>query len=692
MFLAAALTLWPLSFVIAQNDPNLVTGDFAPVMVGATLEQGSVKVVMSPYRVAKYVWNEANFGRKPDDTFKAPNAPFSSISGGTINYRSEDVKRLRQSFQEVPDLYMKKNLCHRWHYEAQEVLLRTDGKDNLTVGYTETGLCFFKPPDKSVFLPICHPSKVTQYKIVSMAQMPLPRNFANSPMMAFDEAGTVMALTAAGIGGCGNGTPTFMKQSGLYFLDKDNAAGVTSGGLSDLQGDEHVKSYELHFAYSMIESIVYFESNLYFSQGLVRKTKNFIKGFGPNFADLVPSNLLTGSQYNRNVMALEIYRYNDTLYMHGTGAQYSTDSTGNQVPVYWRCLLPKGQKFSTADATELEYAMPGSNFCKTVALKEHVMPADFAFYKTNSCQKLVAFYQYALRIFEPTDDLEIAGADPAKYPYHVVDWMNFQLNAVLFYQGRYYYFITTNRVMIEPSVRQGGCDEILKNPGNLEEHYASELMLLSVRSITKNQAVPEMPKYQFDPHRVGTKIAQSSQIKLSDFKWDPPLEYRREVPNQYVIGGSNGGGNNGGGGVNNGTVVVRGGGGGGTSIVMIIIVLLFVLAIVGAIFYFWFLTTPKETSARLRSRRSSSPSGKKPGSTLGSGVLTARSGLSPTPAGKSSTPMKTSTKSTADKGPKSKSKSPLGKTKSKVSVGKSTNKSPKSRSGKSKSTKTPGKS
>jgi len=173
-----------------------------------------------------------------------------------------------------------------------------------------------------------------------------------------------------------------------------------------------------------------------------------------------------------------------------------------------------------------------------------VMPADFVYYDHNGCRKLLMIYQYAYRVFEPTDNLAEAGSDYGKHPLHVVDWMYFLIKAVLFYDKRFYFFTLANRVLIEeyPMDRECTGEKILQVVGPVVEHLASEFILQSVRNLNSqpgglNQTSGPLPKYQLDPYRVLLSAKKPrGKKKIEEYTFVPPLNSRIELPEEYAIG------------------------------------------------------------------------------------------------------------------------------------------------------------
>jgi len=472
--------------------------------------------------------------------------PFSAFVVNRTQYRADDVKSIRENFKMNPDLYSKKELCNKWVFNALDEM----DAHKTFVGYTETGLCIHEPTSSTATLKsICPLHKdANVYRIVSIARL---AHNDNASMLMFDEAGLSIPFKVLGDDGSCPAYANLLKdpfQIGGFTLDARNRQFNYS--IDYLVQDGTINDWVTHFEHSMIESVTYFRSNLYYSRGFrLLGGERLIKFAGKDGAKYVPPKLLEMDQINFNVQAMELYAHgatlgNETIYFHAAGVQYIDGKTGLK-PYYLTCQLKNGETHQSGTSAGLNGTFPsGSSRCSSKSLNDYVMPVDFVYYNTTNCKKLLMFFQYAVRIFEPTDDLATAGLDYAKSPFNVLDWMNFHLKAVLHHRGRFYYFAAANRVFIQPARMEGGCADILTDPGPLEEHFASELIIRSLMDLgVSTGAAAAIPKYQYDPYRIGEPITgpsvfagQLERLNLSKFQWNPPLDYRKDIPSYFLLG------------------------------------------------------------------------------------------------------------------------------------------------------------
>jgi len=472
--------------------------------------------------------------------------PFSAFVRTKVKYRSEDVESLREAFYRHPDLYAKPELCKSWYFNAlDEFVLQEGGK---FVGMTETGVCLSDyNTNQTSFMGFCLPQfRANMYRVVSIAQMSQSNQLV---LFLFDEAGLCIpskvpeAQNSSCLEGAGLiGRPFTL---GLYTMDERNKElGYTKDILIP---DRHTHDWVTHFNHSMIESITYYRDNLYFTRGFrLLGDAKLIQGYGERYTMYLPQRLFELGQEEYSIQAMELYEFKERIYFHAAGVSF-VDRKTEQKPFYWRCVTSvhqsKGELIIPNKKTNATVEGPNGK-CIPSTLNEYITPVDFVFYNGTGCKKLLAFYQYAMRAFDPTADIAEVGIDYRAYPFLIVEWMNFHLKAVMFHNERFYFFTTANRLLIETTERRNDCSELLKDPNVLEEQYASEFILKSIAALrhsgSTGYASLTKVKYQFDPHRIGKRsgtvtIPKSGQFNVTDFIWNPPLEYRREIPKSYLL-------------------------------------------------------------------------------------------------------------------------------------------------------------
>jgi len=477
-----------------------------------------------------------------------PRQPFSAMVGNEFKWRSDDIKSLKKNIIRYPDLYSRMDLCHLWPYEALDEFHLSKDQPPIVIGFIQTGLCSYdRKTGKTLLRSICTTNMTENlFRILGMVSAKLP---GGTHVELVDEVSrfTPLRIEPKDDLKCAERSSDPGRTLAIYDLENRNDKAYPKSGLTMSPA---LKDMEIHFAHSMIESITLFRSNLYYSRGmrLIMPAKAF-EATGAIYRRYVPRRLLDMPRTEYNVEAMELYaldedQENATIYLHVAGIKWVNHKTELK-PYYSRCVLRRGETFEQSEGTSRGSPLENDK-CSSSSLNEYVMPIDFVYYDGGNCRKLYAFYQYAYRAFEPTDDLASSGSDYKKRPFFVVDWMNFHLKAVLFYGGRLFFFTIGNRVLIERYVRYRGanCMKMLQRIRQLDEHLASEFILKSLRNLRYHPKTDRdfksqtLPKYQWDPMRFA-KLDRSTisglTPKIEELQLDPPLVYRRELPIVYQI-------------------------------------------------------------------------------------------------------------------------------------------------------------
>ena len=502
-----------------------------------TTQTGNYVVTISRNLVTEIPYQNATFAVGQTKAVPNPSKPYSSLSALQWRWRSDDVSQLRDSIRKYPDLYSKAELCRLWPYEAFE-----EEANLIGVGYTQTGFCYWTTKNDSTpnmtptFKPLCMDAITNGiYHVTALLLTAKSSADPERRILLFDEGSTNMRFEIPN----GNQNECIKSVPGAY---KANLVDFES------LSEDHKRIPELqdlatHHEHSMIESITYSAPNLYYARGLrlFSPNVNFARFGGSDIS--MPKGLLSMDRREYNVEAMELYTVDGgqasaTTYLHVAGVQWVNHKTELK-PYYSRCILRNGETFAQTDGNSRGTPL-NNNKCSSSSLNEYVMPADFVYYDMNQCRKLIVFYQYAYRTFEPSDDLSSSGSDYNKNPIHVVDWMDFLLKAVLFYQGRFYFFTLTNRVLIEMEPKSKTCKpELLQEIGRTEEFLASDFILRSMKNIGKfpgsnvDLKTFQLPKNRFDPYGYIT-YSTSREGKMENVSLSAS-DLPKEIPENLLI-------------------------------------------------------------------------------------------------------------------------------------------------------------
>ena len=296
--------------------------------------------------------------------------------------------------------------------------------------------------------------------------------------------------------------------------------------------DPELKSMEQHYQHAFVEAITLYRGSLIYSRGLKlfgEPLLNLLEDKRGNHRILPQAFYEPKEEQRYSIQAMEIYTIKGVTHLHASGIDSGfslklRDDTVTRMaprPFYTHCSVGANNSFPD----DLTFGLSRTAGCQSGVMPDILMPIDFVFYETTQCSKFVVFYKYALRTFDPRENLIEDGDDYIARPLEYVGWLDGTTRAILFYDNRFYLFAGSNRLKIETAPGNPSCEGLKESSRQFKDYQASELLMTFGRKVG---SITDRSVAQFIPSRYG-------QVKGDKVAFEPKLSLIEPVEAVYQL-------------------------------------------------------------------------------------------------------------------------------------------------------------